>query len=865
MPHNVYGSLLISLFILSGCHRLEAQVGKAVSRMEEGKWSAAEPILIKAISKDSLDVEARLQYSRFFFAAGNPKYNLDSARAHAIESGRVYATLQERQRERLSKSGVDSAAIVALRQDIDSVAFEAAKKENTVAAYERFIRGFAGASQVTMSKELMYEVAFLEALRLNTPKGFSDYLVRFPDSRRVGEASERYELLVFQETTRDGKLSSFRRFVEAYPQSTHCGEAERRIFEMSTATGVPDSFRQFLTQYPGSAYADRARNILYYLNHEPGAARFVSDSLTRLDKLNAGYWVPFFKNGLYGFMDENGNEAMPPRFAKIDSSYLCGNIREDVVLTSDGLFSRGGHKLLSSSSRQVVHLGLGFIFAGGDDCGAVVHKSGFTVGPSCAADARIVSEQFIAISEKGKWKLYGFNGVVLSNSEYEDVTFEDNIIILSRSGKKLLTTTRQWMAASEGNAVDATLVFDEVRAWGDGNLVVRNGALEGVINQDLEFVIALDRQTLAKTSSGFVRSKDGKKLVAGTIPELERQPFDNIIDYGDWMVLVNDKKSMIYRASTKTVAGRNLDSVWLRSNIPFASRNDSLIVFGLTGKPAMFDSKSPLTFLKSRDTLVYYWVQDTKTRSVFDALGNRKLFSAEFEDVEAVGGGLFIIKQKNKKGQIKLGLVSGQGTVVLPSEYDAIIPTSGRYLSLLKDKLFGQYDLSRKLLIQAAYERNLFAYSDRYLVAYKGGYGFVNTKEEPVSAFEFDEIRYWNDTSAWVRKNLTWSIYSIKDKATKLARVRNFQVLSDTNGEKIVRIQQENHFGIASSVHGVIIPATFSEVLNVGSDEKPFYFTDKRVEEAEIDVVIYYDHRGKLIRKQIYESDEYDKIYCEED
>jgi hypothetical protein len=54
-------------------------------------------------------------------------------------------------------------------------------------------------------------------------------------------------------------------------------------------------------------------------------------------------------------------------------------------------------------------------------------------------------------------------------------------------------------------------------------------------------------------------------------------------------------------------------------------------------------------------------------------------------------------------------------------------------------------------------------------------------------------------------------------------------------------------------------------VINVGSPEKPFYFTDKRVEEAEIDVVIYYDHKGKLIRKQVYESNEYEMIYCEED
>jgi len=48
----------------------------------------------------------------------------------------------------------------------------------------------------------------------------------------------------------------------------------------------------------------------------------------------------------------------------------------------------------------------------------------------------------------------------------------------------------------------------------------------------------------------------------------------------------------------------------------------------------------------------------------------------------------------------------------------------------------------------------------------------------------------------------------------------------------------------------------------VGTAEKPLYFTEKNVEEAEIFVVIYYNDQGTMIRREIYESDEYDRIYC---
>jgi hypothetical protein len=59
-----------------------------------------------------------------------------------------------------------------------------------------------------------------------------------------------------------------------------------------------------------------------------------------------------------------------------------------------------------------------------------------------------------------------------------------------------------------------------------------------------------------------------------------------------------------------------------------------------------------------------------------------------------------------------------------------------------------------------------------------------------------------------------------------------------------------------------MIPISFSDIINVGSKENPFYFTEKHVEEASIFVVIYYDSNGKMVRKEVYEQDEYEKIYC---
>jgi len=54
-------------------------------------------------------------------------------------------------------------------------------------------------------------------------------------------------------------------------------------------------------------------------------------------------------------------------------------------------------------------------------------------------------------------------------------------------------------------------------------------------------------------------------------------------------------------------------------------------------------------------------------------------------------------------------------------------------------------------------------------------------------------------------------------------------------------------------------------ITNLGSEDEPLYFTAKEVEEAGIVVVIYYNKDGKLLRKQVYEDEEYAHIICPED
>ncbi len=856
--------LLTNVFLFTTSHPLNAQRA-ALKHLQQKKWAAAESDLRKALRKDTLNVEAKYIYAQYFLSNGNPAFDADSAQLYVKKALVAWSLSSPKQRERLQKNGADSIAIITLQSRTDSAAFERARVNNDVTSYDYFISHFPLSVQVPEAIELRDEVAYVEALRKNTPASFKQYVDRYPKSRRLKEAYDRYEQLIYKEKTASGNVEDYRSFLAQFPQSTYRNEAEKFIFEQSTSSGLIADYLAFLKQYPTGSQSSKAKNILYYLMRDADIKRpaeFDNDSLRMLDVRNKGYWIPFYKNGLYGFMNDDGIEVMSPQFKAIDSTYLCGEITGDFLVTSDGVFSRSGALLLKKTPTTTIDMGDGFLALFDGRCQTIVHQSGFQVGDACVQDGRIVADQFIALKKQKGWALYAFNTKLLLPSLYDEIHNVDKLIILKRYGKNIVVKASQVAAVSPTRPLDESLVFDEVRAWGEGNLWVKNGILEGVIGQDLKFIIPLDRQTLVKTSFGFTRKKDAKFQAVGIAPELEANSYDKVHDYGDWLDLRSNNRSTLYRVPQKKVVANNLDSVWMKNRVVFGSKGDSLNVYTGSSRLASFEKTSPVTFIKSNDSIVYFWVADKKNKVVFEASHGRKLFSADFEDIEVIGKDLFMFSKKNKKGAMKKGIFRRDGKVVQPAEYDAIIP-SGGYLSLLKEKKFGLYDPKTQKLIKPQYERNVLPYAKNLFVAYKNGYGLITASEEPVTDFDFEEIRYWNDTAAWVKKTFTWSILSIKDKNLKLSKIRAFQEVVDRDGEKIVRVQQDNYFGIVSNKKGILIPPTFTEIINIGSEDKPFYFTEKHVEEADIYVVIYYNSQGKLVRKQVYEEEEYEKIYCD--
>jgi hypothetical protein len=128
--------------------------------------------------------------------------------------------------------------------------------------------------------------------------------------------------------------------------------------------------------------------------------------------------------------------------------------------------------------------------------------------------------------------------------------------------------------------------------------------------------------------------------------------------------------------------------------------------------------------------------------------------------------------------------------------------------------------------------------------------------------FQYDAFRYWNDTSALVRQGAIWQILDLNANRVLVDDIKDYRIIRESDHEVVAIIRRGNEYGVLSNVNGVVIPASYTDIVNIGSSAKPLYFTEKHVKEASLFVIIYYDDRGKSIRHQAFESDDYDLIYC---
>ncbi len=860
-----YIPVILLVFLLVPVSQSHAQLAAeriAWNRLQSGKWESAHRLLQKALRKDSSNLEANYVFAHWFFDRANPNFQIDSAHYYIKKSIQNYDTLAFRDKERVLKFPIDSLLLKNLLIRIDSAAFERAKKVNTEVSYIQFIKDFPTSLQIHNAMELRDEVSFVEALKVNTYESYHLYLSKYPRSHQAKDATERYEKLLFDDKTKNKRLASFKLFLKEYPVSPYAAEAHKQIFEISTATGRPEDFFNYLKEYPSSNYEKFAGDILFHIYNDRDEATPVSvlnDSLKHVLELNSLFWIPFLKNNQFGFMDQTGNEVLPPQFHDVRDEYKCGPIVDDILALPDGYFSRTGKKIANHTS-SINTIGLGFLAVSEQGCQRLIHKSGRTIISDCYEEYRIMADHFIAARQNDHFTLYTLTGRKIPLAGIAQINEAEGLILLTKSEKIIINTISQLAALANGSSFHDELVFDEVLAVDKGLLLVRNSGLEGILDNNLNYVVPLGRHTLTKTPFGLIEKENGRITVHGLTTEFENTTYDNIIYHRNWLVLMDGDKTQLFDIPSRQLIEADADSVRFDRSLTFIHKDNVHKVYLSPKHSLLLQADSKIQFIASRDSVQFFFTETKKNRAVFTLDKGDQLFVTDYEVVESLGADYFVVSKGTKKG-----VLGRNGKPVVPVEMDAIILTDKNSLSLLKDKKFGLFELRTRKYFKPVYERNPIPLDKKNLIVYKDGfYGLINFDSKAVTEFKFSEVHAWSDSVIWVKKDFQWTLINYVSQQVILDKIKDFLWIKNSEAEKIARIHRENYYGIISNRKGIMIPATFSQVINLGTSDQPFYFTDKEVEEAGIFVVVYFDGQGNLIRKQAYELEEYERILCED-
>ena len=855
---------------------------RALSLLEKKDYLKVEQILRKSTEKDSINPGSYYVYSQLFLNESFPRYNLDSSYLLILKAIDHLALVDQKEVDRLNKIQINDSTLWMQKDKIDSLAYQLALNNNEESGYNLFLQKHPTARQVNQAKTLRDKVAYLEAEKINTYRSYKTFMDKYPDALEVREANDNYNQLLFAEKTKERSLESYRRFLEGYPQTPFREIIEKNIFEITTANNKEGAYKNFMEQYPDSKYTKKALDYLYYHQQENGKtlADFLKDyngvpnidSLKRLIPTHGQILYPVFEDQQYKFIDQTGKlvEGMALDMS-IEESYYCEGIAKDFMVAGSGaskfILTKSGEKIYEGNFETAVPMGYGLLKITENGYYGVTHRSGWKVLSAEWDDITLIADQFLVVEKKRSLGLMTLTGRTVFAPQFQDIEAEGNFFIFEKDGKIAVSNEGKLATFLEVENQQLEFPYDDYQVVNQNLMIaIRNGR-ESLINDKLETVFALEDQKIYDQPGGWYVIKANTFLAFDNgFKQTFASQYDKYQFKDEWFGLKQNGKWALFHPSQGTNSDFKFDTVqFLSKNAVYLIEEGERYIYLSNGNKIDMKENQNFQLITSNslentvDSLEYIIISDPRKRlnTLYNLKGD-KIKGLTNTQVSALYGNYFIIEKNGKKG-----IMNNKGKVLLSAYYDAIgKPKKGAY-SLLQRNKFGLFSVDGGFTIRPEYESALWVYNQSLLVASKSGkMGFIDNNNKKIGSFDFEKIEYWSDSLAIVHQEGKWAIYDIYKEEFVIDNLTNFQVFTDTSEKKAI-ILGEKGYGVIGNKSGMIINPTFDDLRILGRGGPHLYFCEKHVKEAGLYVVVYYNKNGEMVRRQIYDDNDYDKIYCD--
>ncbi|MGB0887963.1 MAG: WG repeat-containing protein [Vicingaceae bacterium] len=404
----------------------------------------AKSIFYKSLKKQP--AAAAFGLSVIYSRNNNPFYNLDSALFYAKKASiNYYTNTTNKQKIKNKTLGVDTVSIRLQRKNVDEKCFLFAKKQNTVNAYNYFIKQNNGALKLNKAIENRNELAYQNARKINSSIAYKMFMDTYPDAEQVDEVNARYQQRLYKEYTVKGNVESFEKFITEQPNNFYVTEAQKKIYQLATQNKTLKEYASFIRKYPKNTSVNKAWRNVYAIETRINSSESIKNFLIKYpkypfkDELKQNYilantiYYPIKKNNKWGFVNKKLDQVIAPIYSWVSDFYEGAAVAE--LKGKFGFIDKKNEVLISFEYDEAEPFLNGLSVVGKNDKYGIINKIGEIIVPLMYDDIGSTKNEFIAVELDGKFGFIDRKGTLKVGLKYETVSdFNNGIAYVKQNG-----------------------------------------------------------------------------------------------------------------------------------------------------------------------------------------------------------------------------------------------------------------------------------------------------------------------------------------------------------------------------------------------------------------------------------------------
>ena len=208
--------------------------------MEKGNSAKALSLFKKVLEEENRNVAAYYGLATLFGSTRYGSLNLNRAYNNISAAKKYFKRLKKSDKAVLKSNNITEQKILSLENKISRYFFAAAKKENTLRAYNDFIKKFPNSKVIENVLQLKRELEFEQAKSADDIKNLNEFIRENSEGEEVAEAILLRNKKAFDHALKENTIEAFDEFIDLYPSSNEIKQAIELRNQLSYITHLEE-------------------------------------------------------------------------------------------------------------------------------------------------------------------------------------------------------------------------------------------------------------------------------------------------------------------------------------------------------------------------------------------------------------------------------------------------------------------------------------------------------------------------------------------------------------------------------------------------------------------------------------------------